>query len=218
MVTLTCPRTSFLSCPWSLLGNQEAISKMCLSHVTPQPKGLAILSARIQSKCPNTAATVYGDLWGHSYRPTSRPSLQTPIPFPARLFQILPSVGELLGHFTDKEKHGTEKPHLQPKVTQHQGQAWKHSSAPAGLKTDSITPSKTHREPSTEAMASEAREGTANWAEQCVARCAQLKQINAQEPHSSKASRRARGREWGVAGSQEAFLKEAAALSEVRRL
>lgn len=109
-----------LSCPWSLLGNQEAISKMCLSHVTPQSKGLATLSARIQSKCPNTAATVYGDLWGHSYRPTSRPSLQTPIPFPAHLFQILSSVGELLGHFTDKEKHGTEKPHLQPKVTQHQ--------------------------------------------------------------------------------------------------
>lgn len=101
------------------------------------------------------------------------------------------------------------------------GQAWKHSSAPGGLKTDSIPPSKTHREPSTEAMASEAREGTTNWAEQCVARCAQLKQINAQalqEPHSSKASRRARGREWGRAGSQEAFLKEAAALSEVRRL
>lgn len=117
---ITCPRTSFLSCPWSLLGNQEAISKMCLSHVTPQPKGLATLSERIQSKCPNTAATVYGDLWGHSYRPTSRPSLQTPIPFPAHLFQILPSVGELLSHFTDKEKHGTEKPHLQPKVTQHQ--------------------------------------------------------------------------------------------------
>lgn len=140
------------------------------------------------------------------------------------LYHFLPVYSKfypLLERFSatsDKEKHGTEKPHLQPKVTQHQGQAWKHSSAPAGLKTDSITPSKTHREPSTEAMASEAREGTANWAEQCVARCAQLKQINAQEPHSSKASRRARGQEWGVAGSQEAFLKEAAALSEVRRL
>lgn len=97
------------------------------------------------------------------------------LPIYSKFYPLLESFST---HLTDKEKHGTEKPHLQPKVTHiSKEQAWKHSFAPGSLKTDPILPSKDHREPSTEAMASEAREGTANWAEQCVTCNAQLKQM-----------------------------------------
>lgn len=83
-----------LSSLWSLLSNQEAISKMHTSHVTPQSKGLSILSVGILSKCSNTAVTAHGDLWDYFCQPNSQSSLKTPGPSPALLFQILPSVGE----------------------------------------------------------------------------------------------------------------------------
>lgn len=75
-----------LSCPWPLLGNQKTITKMCHSHVTPQPEGFTILSSRIQSKCPSTAVTVYGGggrLWGsllQAHFATFPPT--PPMPFP----------------------------------------------------------------------------------------------------------------------------------------
>lgn len=160
-----------------LLDNQKAISKMCPSHNTPQPKGLTILSSRIWSKCPSTAVTVYRDLWGHSCRPTSQPSLQITMPLPAHLFQILPSVGKLL---SSSHRQGKARRSHICSLRSHTPAKSKHGSIalpPGSLKTDSILPSKDHREPSTEAMASEAREGTANWAEQCVTCNAQLKQM-----------------------------------------
>lgn len=155
--------------PLVSFGNQEAISKMCPSHVTPQPEGLAILSVRIQSKCPNTAATVCGDLWGHSCRPTSQPSLQThAISCPSVLNSTL--CRRASRPISQTGKSVAPRSHIcSLRSLNIKEQAWKHSSAPGGLEMDSILPGKDHRESSTEPMASEAREGTANRAEQCVA-------------------------------------------------
>lgn len=90
------------------LATRKPFLKCARATIPPQPKGLTILSSRIWSKCPNTAVTVYRDLWGHSCRPTSQPSLQITMPLPAHLFQILPSVRKLLSssHRQGKAWHG----------------------------------------------------------------------------------------------------------------
>lgn len=91
---------------------------MYTSHVTPQPKGLSIMSEGIQAKHPNTAVTAHGDLWNHPCRSISQSFLKTPVPFPALFSQILPSVGELHSPISQTRKSKAQRSqHLQPKVT-----------------------------------------------------------------------------------------------------
>lgn len=60
------------------------------------------MSEGIQAKHPNTAVTAHGDLWNHPCRSISQPFLKTPVPFPALVSQILPSVGQLRSPFHRK--------------------------------------------------------------------------------------------------------------------